>query len=416
MPGNGQLVGLLVALAIGLLVGVERERGKGEGPDRGAAGVRTFTLVALAGAVADLLGTAGIVVAGAFVVLAALASYRATRSRDPGLTTEVALLLVFLLGVLAMRQATLSAGLGVVVALLLAAKTRLHGFVKQVLSEQELHDALLLAGGAAIVLPLLPDHAIDPWHALNPRKLWLLALIVMGLNAGGHIALRTLGARKGLLLAGLAGGLVSSTATIAAMGTRMRAQPDLSRACTGAALVSNVSTIAQLALVTGTLSLPLLRSIALPLIASGLAVALSTLAYSIRAGGGGGDAAAAGTLAGRPFEFRHIMVFVAIVAAVLLVSAAALDWLGDAALPWTLAISGLADVHAAAASAAQLVAVDRVDPIVAARAIAGALAANSAVKLVVAFATGGRSFGWRLAPGVVAMVLAFVFVQYLAQD
>lgn len=405
-----QLIGLSVALAIGLLVGIERERGKGTGADRGAAGVRTFTLMALAGAISDLIGTAGILVSGAFVVLAALASYRATRGRDPGLTTEVALLVVFLLGVLAMRHAALSAGLGVIVTTLLIAKTKLHSFVNKVLSERELHDALLLAGGAAIVLPLLPDHAIDPWHALNPRRLWLLALIMMALNTGGHIALRTLGARKGLLLAGLAGGFVSSTATIAAMGTQGRAQSGLSRAYAGAALISNVSTMIQLALVTGALSPPLLRVIALPLIASGLAAALITLVYSVHTEE---HEETAKTLVGRPFGVKHILVFVAIVAAALLVSAAALDWFDDRALPWTLAASGLADVHAAAAAAAQLVAENRIMPVAAAWALACALTTNSLVKLVVAFSTGGGPFGWRLVPGVVIMVATFILVQYL---
>ncbi len=225
MPETSQLVGLVVALGIGLLVGIERERGKGRGPGRAAAGLRTFALVALLGAVAELVGTAGLVVSGAFVALAALAGYRVTRARDPGLTTEVALVLVFLLGVLAMRQAGLAAGLGVAMALLLAAKSRLHRFVRNTLSERELHDALLLCAGAAIVLPVLPDRAIDPWQALNPRQLWRLALIVMALNAAGHVALRALGPRRGLPLAGLAGGFVSSTATIAAMGARARSHP-----------------------------------------------------------------------------------------------------------------------------------------------------------------------------------------------
>jgi uncharacterized membrane protein (DUF4010 family) len=408
MPDNAQLAGLIVALAIGLLVGVERERGKGRGPTRGAAGLRTFALVALLGAVAEQVGTAGIAVAGAFVALAALAGYRATRGRDPGLTTEVALLLVFLLGVLAMRQAALAAGLGAATALLLAGKSRLHRFARGALSAQELHDALLLAAGAAIVLPLLPDRAVDPWQALNPRRLWLLALIMMALNAAGHIALRALGARRGLLLAGLAGGFVSSTATIAAMGARARAQPALLRDCARAALVSNASTVVQLALVTGALSAALLQALALPLAAAGAAVALATLAWGRPAAAH--DADAASTVGGRPFEPRHVLAFVAVVAAVMLGSAMLLEWLGEAALPWTLAASGLADVHAAAATAAQFVAQGRVQAAPAATAMLGALAANSTVKLVVAFATGGARFGWRLVPGVLAMVAAFAAV------
>lgn len=405
------LKGLVAALGIGLLVGMERERSKGEGPARAAAGLRTFALVALAGAIAERIGTLGIVVAGGFVVLAALASYRHTRAGDPGLTTEVALLLVFLLGVLAMREVALAAGLGVAVALLLAAKSRLHRFARQTLSAEELHDALLLAAGAAIVLPLLPDRAIDPWQVLNLRNLWLLALIVMVINAAGHVALRAMGAQRGLLLAGFAGGFVSSTATIAAMGSRMRRDPALLPACASAALVSNVSTVLQLAAVCGALSPALLRALALPLMASGLVVSAFALASAWRTR----RIAVPETpgMGGRPFEPRHALVFVAIVASVLLASAALLAWLGDGVLAWAAGASGLADVHAAAASVAQLVASGRVGTHAAVAAVLAALATNSLAKLLVAFATGGGRFVVRLVPGVVAMVAAFAAVAWL---
>jgi len=222
-----ELAGLAVAAGIGLLVGIERERSKGTGAARAAAGVRTFLLLALAGAVAQLLGPLAVAVAGGFAALAALSSYRYSRARDPGLTTESAMLLVYLLGVLAMQRTVLAAGLGVAVAVVLASKSRLHRFARQVLTTQELHDVLLLAAAAAIVLPLLPDRSIDPWQALNPRKLWLLVVLVMGIQAMGYVALRALGPRAGLALAGLAGGFVSSTATIAAMGERSREEPAL---------------------------------------------------------------------------------------------------------------------------------------------------------------------------------------------
>ncbi len=168
---SAELYGYGVAFAIGLLIGIERERSKGEGPGRAAAGVRTFILVALAGAIAQQLGGVGIALGGGFVALAALASYRRSRAEDPGLTTEVAMLVTFLLGVLAMTALPVAAGLGVVVALVLASKTSLHRFVRDTLTEQELHDALLLVAAAVVVLPLLPDRAIDPWQALNPHTL-----------------------------------------------------------------------------------------------------------------------------------------------------------------------------------------------------------------------------------------------------
>ncbi|MGV8931442.1 MAG: MgtC/SapB family protein [Luteimonas sp.] len=408
MLASHPLAGLTVALGIGLLVGIERERNKGEGATRAAAGVRTFALVALTGAIAELLGGVAIAVAGGFVALAALASYRHTRTRDPGLTTEVAMLAVFLLGILAMRDTTLAAGLGVAVAILLAGKGWLHGFARHALSADELHDALLLAASAAIVLPLLPDHAVDPWQVLNPRKLWLLAVLVMTINAAGHIALRVLGERLGLMLAGFLGGFVSSTATIASMGSRARDMPSMSWTCAGAGALSNVSTIVQLAAVTGVLSTRLLREIAMPLVAAGAVVVV----FAMFAGWHSKRDATPETmqLTGRAFKPGQVFGFVGIVAVVLLVSGMVMSWLGDRASVVALAISGFADVHAAAASAAQLVTLQRLDADSAALAVLLALAANSLTKVVVAFSTGGRAYGLRLLPGIASMFVAFAGV------
>lgn len=394
-----------MALGIGLLVGVERERRKGEGPRRGVAGLRTFALVGLAGGASALIGTVAVAVAGAFVAAAALASWYWTRQRDPGLTTEVGLVLVFLLGVLAMREVVLAAALGVVVVVLLAAKQQLHRFVRRALSERELHDGLMFAAGAAIVLPLLPDRAIDPWQVLNPRQLWLLVLLVMALNTGGHVALRLFGARTGLLLTGLAGGFVSGTATIATLGARARANPAIAAASASGAVLSNLSTVVQLALIAAALAPPLLHALALPLAASALAVLLSVALSGWRGRREAPPDAAA--LSGRAFALPHVLVFVALVATLMVLSAAALARWGNAALEWTLALSGLADVHASAATAAQLVAIGRLAPDDVQVGVLAAFAANTAVKVGMAFASGGRGYGLRVLPGTVAMVAAF---------
>ena len=153
-PNNELLIGLAVALGTGLLNGIERDQRKGEGPAHIVAGVRTFALIALAGAVCTLLGTTLVAVGAGFVGLAALLSYRGSRETDPGLTTEVAMFVAFLLGVLAMSERELAAGIGVAVALILALKSRLHAFTRQVVTPQELHDGLLLIAPALIVLPL----------------------------------------------------------------------------------------------------------------------------------------------------------------------------------------------------------------------------------------------------------------------
>lgn len=411
MPGlpdtlASDLVGLAAALGIGLLIGIERERVKGAGMERAAAGVRTFALLALAGALAQLVGPVGIGVGGAFVALAVLASYRRTRTRDPGLTTEVAMLAAFLLGIVAMRVAVLAVAAGVVVAVLLASKGPLHRFTREKLTPQELHDGLLLMAAAFVVLPLLPDRTVDPWQVLNPRRLWFLVIALMTVSTAGYLALRLFGSRLGLALAGLAGGFVSSTATIAAMGDRARQSPELAPALASAALLSNVATVVQLAVVIGALAPPLLGPATVPLATAGIAaVVVATIS------GWRGFAAPADVpdLAGkRPFELRHVLAFAAILGGIMVLAAIARHFLGDRSLPWVLAASGLADVHAGAASAAQLVAAGQIGTDLALVSIAAAFVANSASKCAVALLKGGRAYAWRVIPGIVVLSATFV--------
>jgi uncharacterized membrane protein (DUF4010 family) len=209
---------LPVALGIGLLLGVERERHKGHVPGRGPAGIRAFALVALLGGLSYRVGGVAVTaVALAVVGLAAVAGYLVSTDEDPGFTTEIALLVDFLLGALTQRNTALAAELAVGTAVLLAGRHRLHVLVRDTLSEPELHDLLLFAACALIVLPLVPDHGIGETHALNPATIWRLVVIVMAMQVAGYVAVRTIGARCGLVLTGFLGGFVSSTATIAVM-------------------------------------------------------------------------------------------------------------------------------------------------------------------------------------------------------
>ena len=216
-----QLISIAVASGVGLLVGVDRERRKGEGPGRRAAGVRTFLIVALLGVLSTLTGAPVMPVAMALAVAAlAVSAYRRDRSGDPGMTTEVALLATFLLGVLSGNAPALAAGIGALLAIALAARDQLHRFVRQQLTAQEVHDGLLLAACALVVLPLMPDRALDPFGAFNPRVVWKFTVLVMAINALGYLALRVFGPGRGLPLAGLAAGFISSSAAHAAMGAR----------------------------------------------------------------------------------------------------------------------------------------------------------------------------------------------------
>ncbi|EGW22267.1 putative transmembrane protein [Methylobacter tundripaludum SV96] len=149
-----------------------------------------------------------------------LMAFRLSHEKDPGLTTEVALLLTLLLGGLAMREPALASGVAVLLALLLTARTVLHRFVSTILSEAELNDALILAAAALVLLPLAPDQYLGPFNALNPRTIWKIVILIMSISATGYISLRVMGPRIGLPITGLASGFVSSAATISSMGAR----------------------------------------------------------------------------------------------------------------------------------------------------------------------------------------------------
>ncbi|MGZ5829292.1 MAG: MgtC/SapB family protein, partial [Xanthobacteraceae bacterium] len=211
-----------MALGIGLIIGAERERRKGEGPSRSPAGIRTFAITSLAGAISFIVGGQVLLaVETAGVIILTAAAYWRGHEDDPGLTTEIALIVTSLLGGLSMQQPALAAGLAVIVAVLLAARSRLHSFVRLVLTEDELQDALIFAGATLVVLPLVPDLPMGPYGALNPHSIWILVILVMAISAVGYLAVRILGARFGLPIAGLASGFISSTATIGAMGARV---------------------------------------------------------------------------------------------------------------------------------------------------------------------------------------------------
>jgi uncharacterized membrane protein (DUF4010 family) len=239
-----------VALGVGLLVGVERERHKGEGPERGAAGVRTFAIAALLGAAAGHIANPALMAVGAAgVIVLAVAGYGVTRGEDPGITTGFALCLTYFVGILAMSQPELAGALGVLLALLLVSRSWLHDFVLRKLTGQETLDAILLAAAALIVMPLPPNRAVDAYGVVNPQLIWRLTVIVMLLNAFGYVAQRTLGAKRGLVLAGFLGGFVSSAATIASMGHRASEKPDWSRVAVAGAALSSVATVVQMALI-----------------------------------------------------------------------------------------------------------------------------------------------------------------------
>ena len=394
---------LAVALGIGLLLGLERERHKGEGRGREAAGVRTFALVALLGGLSvEFGGVVVLAVAGSFVALAAVVAYAQRGHEDPGLTTEVALMTAFLLGALTGRNAALAGGLAVVVTVLLAARAPLHRLVRESLSPQEIHDGLVFAASALVILPLVPDRELGPYGVFNPYAIWRLVVLVMAISAAGYIALRLLGPRLGLALAGFAGGFVSSAATIGAMGTRARQEPRLMRAAVAGAVLSSVATVIQLAIVIGATSPAALEELALPLALAGVAAAAYGAIFSLRALTGD---APDSIQRGRAFDLRSAVLFAATVAVVLFISAALSAWLGTAALVVGVGIAGFADAHAAAISVAALVTAGKIPAGDAVVPVLAALSANTVTKAVLAVVAGRWRYALQVWPGLVLVLV-----------
>ena len=398
------VLGFLVALGVGLLIGIDRERQKGEGPKRGAAGLRTFTLASLAGAAGITIG-AEILLAAVVLGVVAFAglSYWHARETDPGLTTETALVVTTLLGALAMREPAYAAGVGVVVAVLLNARMALHRFVRIMLTDEEIRDLLIFAAATLVVLPLLPDHPIGPYGALNLRTIWLIVILVMAVGAAGYIAVRIVGPRYGLPLAGLAAGFISSSATIGAMGARTAKEPDLLRPAAAGAVLSSVATVVQLGILIAATSLPTFEAYLVPLLFSGAAAVLYGGAFTLWALEQRGRAEEA---PGSAFSLRTALVFAAILAAALLLAAALQDWFGELGVILAAGAAGFADTHAPAISVASLVAEGRLQPPAAVIPILAAFTANTVTKMVLAFTAGGRRFALYVVPGQILMLAA----------
>lgn len=403
MPADQQtFIGFAAALCIGLLIGIERERRKGEGPTRGAAGLRTFAVVALVGAISVHLGGA-LLLSGSALGVAALAASAYLRSTkdDPGLTTETSLLLTLLLGGLAVQAPALAAGLAVILVVMLAARERMHSFVKRSLSPEEFRDGLIIAAATFVVWPVMPSGYLGPYGALNLRALWAIVVLVMAIGAVGHVLLRVLGVRFGLPLAGLASGFVSSTATIGAMGNRAALQPELMRPAVSGAILSTVATIVQMAAILAVISPATLAVLAVPLSGAGL-VAVGYAAWFMIRSARDSDPTPI-QVSGRAFSPATALLFAAVVAVILLAAAALNAWFGSGGLLMAAGIAGLADTHAAATSVASLAASGTLPAAETAVPILVGLTTNTASKLFVAVTNGGRRFALQVIPGLLAV-------------
>lgn len=405
MPLAQAVASLAVALGCGLLMGIERERRKGSGPGRSPAGVRTFALASLAGAACMLLGQQWLTLVGsAFVGALGVAAYWRNRPDDPGVTTEIALLLAFLIGALCIWSLPVAAGLAVVVTGLLAGRESMHRFAREWLTAAEVRDGIVLGALALIAVPLLPDRPL--WGpVLNPRTMATLLVVLLGIQALAHLSGRLLKARDALALSSVASGFVSSTAAIAMMGVRVREGRAAARPMAGAALLSCVATQLQLLAVAAAVQPRWLVVLWLPALA-GAALAALWGAWLLR-----GDSATAqkarpvgpqpgpGPDDGRMFSLRSAALVAVLLTGIQAGVYALSLWLGDAGLLAGTLLAALVDLHASVASVLAHASAPARGTV---HAVMGALAAHGLSKCVTAWISGGRTYALTLAPGLLA--------------
>ena len=383
------------ALGLGLLIGLVRERAHGKA--RAIAGLRTHALVALSAAVAVTLGVPVLLVLLAGLALLGLAAYRATSKDDPGLTSEVTLLLTALLGALAMQSPSLASALAVVAAILLYAKEPLHHLTRNMLSEREVFDGLLLLAAALVVLPILPDEPIGPLQAINPATIWKLVVLVMVVSALGHIALRLVGTRWGLPVAGFFAGYVSSTAAVIGFGQRVKESPALLRPAVAAALLSNLASL--------TLCVPILWTVA-PALLRELWLELLVIAVMLLGGGllglrrVGEDPASPPAADSRMFRLGQALGFAALVALLTLATAALTAWIGPRGAMGAAILSATLELHAAVATLAAQAGRGVLEPGQARWLMLALLGASLGTKSVLAWISGGRAYGLRVSIGL----------------
>jgi uncharacterized membrane protein (DUF4010 family) len=385
----------LVALLIGALVGIDRERKKAAESGRSFGGIRTHILFALIGAAsAHLAHESGspwlLAIALAVVGGAVVAGYvRSSRGPDEpyGLTSEMAAIAVFLLGAMAVAgEAELAVALGVVTSAVLAFKQPLHGAVQR-LDTADVFAGLKLLIASFIVLPLLPDTTIDPWQAINPYKLWLLVVLISALSLAGYVAVRWLGSARGSAITGLAGGLVSSTATTLnfARSSRDDANGD-GHTLSAGILLAWLMMFARMAVLIAVINRPLLAAAWPPIAVMG-AVTGAFAVWHYRAGLARTRADARPLAVHNPFSLTAAARFGALFAAVLLVVKLAQRYAPEHGVYVVAALAGSVDVDAITLSMADAArSADRFAS--ASAAIVIAAIANTAVKCAAVLALG----------------------------
>lgn len=405
----GVLRAFAASAAVGLLMGLERER-----HPAAAAGLRTFTLTALFGTASALLGelidaawpiAIGLLLVGAMAVAAQRRD--AWRDGDPGTTTTISLLLCFTLGTMTWHGlATIAASLAVVITALLYFKPELKGLSERI-SRRDMLSILQFGALSLVVLPALPNRGFGPHGVLNPYQIWLMVVLISGVSLAGYVALRLAGPRRGLLLSGLLGGLVSSTATTVSYARRVRSDPSQARASALVILLAGAVLFARVALLAALLGPSVLPALASVLLAAGAPMLVAGLVQWRRLPVAA-DAEAASPQVGNPMELGTALGFAGFYALVLLLAAEFAQRAGAAGLYLVALFSGLSNLDALTLGSLRLLGVGGAAAHEVVVAIALAFVTNTAFRLALAAWIGGRGLVRASAAGFLGSMAALL--------
>lgn len=388
----------VVAMAIGLLMGLERERNPAA-----KAGLRTFALTALLGVLAAHLATAlgvlwliavGLLLVGGMMIAAYLHAPQQPDG-DPGTTTVAALMLCYGLGVLVWHDETqLAVMLGIAATLLLYFKPELRGLSQQ-LTRRDLLSVLQFAVLSLIILPLLPNQDYGPYGAINPHHVWWMVVLIVGVGLAGYAALRLVGQQRGAVMLGLLGGLVSSTATTLAFSRHARASATMAPVAVIVIVLANLVVLVRLGVLAAVVAPDVLIALA-PVLFGGLVAGGLGALYGVQHLRPQHELPELEM--GNPTELRTALGFGLLYAIVLLAAAWLSDWLGARGLYAVALVSGLTDVDAITLSSLRLHNLDRLSAAIAVDVVTLAVLSNLAFKSTLALTVGG----WRMARHAIA--------------
>ncbi|RVT45031.1 MgtC/SapB family protein [Rheinheimera sediminis] len=395
----------LIALLIGALVGIEREKHKNNDHPGSFAGVRTYILFAQLGAVSAWLSAflqthwlfIAALAAVTVIVLSAYYLENKTKAVALGLTSELSAITVCLLGgAVLFGFAEIAVSLAILTSAILAFREPLHGLINKI-GADDLYAGLKLLIASFIVLPLLPNEAVDPWQALNPYKLWLLVILISGLSLVGYVAVRSLGSVKGTMITALTGGLVSSTAMTLSFARSSKTQTDSSAANRLAAgiLLSWLVMLGRVMLIVSAVSFPLVQQLLWPLLGLAMLTSVSAMAFFLASHRLQSASVATAVPVTNPFSLWSAIQFALLFALVLLLVKLAEHYAPGQGLYWLAALAGLTDVDAISLSLADYASRSQSFDL-AATGIGIAIFSNSVVKTVMVWVAGTRNLAVRL--------------------